>query len=216
MGGLTDPSWFTQASRDRGHVVHMAAEGVFTGQPVSVAPAYQGYAEALAKGYSTLAFQAIWVEQRLALADVTGRPDAVGWLTTRTGKLWPGPVIVDVKSGPASVAHGVQLSFYEMLADACGARDLLPLEYRDLPWQRVGFYVTDRGTYRIRPYDDPNDILIAQAILDLTRWRVAHGLFTCPADDDPDFTEELAHGRRAGDGAGPGQRAAESLPTAGA
>jgi len=219
MGGLVDPSWYTHEGQERGHVVHMAAEGIFTGQPVSVAAEYRGYVSALEAAFETLKFIAIWVEKRLCLKDVTGRPDAIGWLTARTGKLWPGPVIIDVKSGDKDVSHGVQLSFYEMLADACGAREALPSEFRELPWQRVGLYVNARGGYRLHPHTDPNDRLIAHAILDLTRWRVAHGLITPDRnDDDPELAEEVAHGIIADTvhGSGSEQPAGSGIPREGA
>lgn len=202
MCGLCDPSWFTQEGRDRGNVVHMAAECVFTGQDVAVAPAYRGYVEALRNGATALKVVPIWVERRLRMADLTGRPDLVGYVTERVGQIFPGPVIPDVKSGTREPQHGVQLAFYEMLAEACGARALLPPEFRDLPWQRVGFYVDARGCYRLHPYADPDDFTVAHAILDLTRWRLRHGLIRLTDDDD--LAEELADGITGDDGAGGG------------
>jgi hypothetical protein len=128
------------------------------------------------------------------------RPDTIGLIHNPVGRLRAGPTIIDIKSGDKIAAHGIQLALYESLADATpDLRLALPPEYRDLPWQRVGLYVRDTGRYSLHPYLDDGDRLIAQAILDLTRWRIAHGLLdpgtVAMQDDDPTFLEEYHAGR---------------------
>jgi hypothetical protein len=189
---LVDPYWFTEAARERGHSVHTIAEAIFQGQPVHVSPAYAGYKTALEQGIGALRFSPVCIERRLQARDLTGRPDAVGYVARQIGSIYPGPAIVDIKSGAPMPAHGIQLSLYEHLADANNLRATLPEWFRDLPWNRIGLYVQETGHYKIHPYLDPNDGFIAQAIVDVTRWRVAHGLLamdpTAP-EDDPIFPE---------------------------
>lgn len=221
VSGLVDPFYFTQASRDRGHVVHAIAEAVFQQQTVTVGPAYEGYARALYDAAAVLALKPILVEHRLDDGETTGRPDVVGWLPVRVGRLFAGPAIVDVKSGDPSVAHGVQLAFYELLANNHPElRQSLPEYMRCLPWSRIGLYVRENGTYTLRNYDDYNDTQVAHAIQDLVRWKITHGLLAqgdiAWQDDDPTFPEEPDGDRRAGQSAEPGRPADPGVPPAGA
>lgn len=192
--GFVDPFWFTEQSRERGRAVHTIAEAIFQGQPVHVSPAYDGYLTALRAGIAALHFAPICIERRLVARDVTGRPDAVGYTSKAIGKIHAGGAIVDIKTGGPSPVHGIQLAMYEQLVAANSLRDLLPEWFRDLPWNRIGLYVTESGTYKIHPYLDPNDHFIAQAIVDVTRWRAAHGLLlmddVAAQDDDPVFPVE--------------------------
>lgn len=187
--GLTDPWFFTQVARDRGHIVHCIAEQVFTHQPVTVAPAYAGFELALRLAKRTLKFEPICVERRLSRMDLTGRPDAIGWIPDRVGQIHPGPAILDVKSGERYPSHGIQLCWYCELADATAdLRAALPEAFRDLPWQRIGVYVKETGRFTLHHYTDPLDTLICSAIIDLARWREAHGLLRSgelAQDDDP-------------------------------
>lgn len=177
MAGLVDERWFTAASQERGRTVHLIAEQVFRGGDVDVAPAYEGYTAALRQCRSDLlsaGFGLICVERRLTDADLTGRPDLVGWLELPIGRIYAGPCILDIKSGDRYASHGVQLAHYERLVERAGLRAALPSR-RDMPWQRVGIYVTETGLLRLWPYEDPQDYLMADLTLDLARWRSAHG-----------------------------------------
>ncbi|HET9023069.1 MAG TPA: hypothetical protein VFN64_00765 [Burkholderiaceae bacterium] len=214
--GLTDAYWFTHEGRERGRAIHAVAADVFDGREVAVAPVHDGYLKALVAAYRALRFAAICVERRLFDGDVTGRPDAVGWLAHPIGRVPAGPAIVDVKSGDRSPAHGIQLALYANLADALRLRHLLPPEYRDLPWQRLGLYVRSNGRYALHHYDDDHDYRIAEAILDLTRWRLAHGLLR---DDGLTFSDdpETPDGDdRPDEAAGPGEPGDGAVPAAGA
>jgi hypothetical protein len=188
--GLTDTTWFTEESRQRGTAVHAIAEAVFQGHAVEVSPAFAGYKKAIEAGVKALAFAPVCVERRLVSEELTGRPDALGFVTRPTGSaIHAGPAIVDIKSGQPMPVHGIQLALYERLADANGLRLSLPDPRWDLPWNRIGLYVAATGRYEIFPYTDPSDYVVAQAALDLMRWRVAHGLLTDETDqpDDPAF-----------------------------
>lgn len=220
LAGLVDDRWFTPESRERGTTVHLIARQVFTGRPVDVAPEYEGYAKALRDGYAALGLQPICVEQRLSMDGLTGRPDLVGWLPNHIGSgIHAGPAIPDVKSGDPYPVHGVQLALYERLAEAEGLRRHLPPSMRNLPWQRIGFYVREDGTYRLRPYTESEDRIIADLILDLTRWRVAHGALTLPTEtfDDDAVISGDDHDHDGPDtGDRPGLAGPAAVPTAGA
>ena len=188
--GLVDTTWFTETARTRGTIVHALAEAAFQRQQGSVAPSLAGFAFALSAGIAALGFEAVCVERRFAHNGITGRPDAIGFVTRPVGSgIHAGPMIVDVKSGEQNDAHGIQLALYEMLANANNVHALLPVVYRDVPWNRVGLYVAENGRYRIHTYTDPMDHVVAAAALDLARWRLAHGLLSVIDDppDDPAF-----------------------------
>jgi len=206
QAGLVDPSWFTQESRDRGHVVHAIGEAYLRKQDIEFGRSFDGYAKALRDGLATLDFQPVCIERRLVMHDITGRPDAIGWLPRPVGRLMSGPTILDIKSGARKPAHGIQLAFYETLANATpDLRLQLPDALAQLPWQRVGFYVKDTGRYTLHPYDDYNDRLVAEALIDITKWRIANGLLKVDdvalQDDDPSYLEAYQDGRRTLDGA---------------
>ena len=188
--GLVDTTWFTDAARSRGTAVHALAEAAFQRQQLSVAPSLEGFASALAAGIAALGFEAVCVERRFAFNGITGRPDAIGFATRPVGSgIHIGPMIVDVKSGEQYDSHGIQLALYEMLANANNVHALLPVVYRDVPWNRVALYVAENGRYKMHPYTDPMDHVVAAAALDLVRWRLAHGLLSVVDDppDDPAF-----------------------------
>ena len=192
--GLVDSRWFTDASRERGHHVHTIAEQVFTGQQsLAVGAGYVAYWNALKGAAKALSAKMICVERRLWGRDVTGRPDAVGWLETSVGQhLRPGPVIIDIKSGAPAAAHGLQLAWYAKLADETGLRHQLPSHYEIFPWQRVCVHVGDDGRYHLTPYTNVTDAAICDAIVDVAHWRRQHG-YGCDDvspdrifDDDPE------------------------------
>jgi hypothetical protein len=183
--GLVDAYWFTEAARDRGRIVHSIGESIFRGEAAMVAPVWQGWADAILDGVRALDLQSIAVERRLWSGTVTGRPDVVGWLPRSVGKIPAGPVIVDLKSGAAFPAHGVQLAMYERLADGtAGLREALPDAAQRLPWARVGLYVTEDGAHRFKHYTDPADRATALAIIQIAAWRDAHGIDDGTPGDD--------------------------------
>lgn len=209
--GLTDPWWFTPESRERGRIVHFIAEQVFTEQPVAVGPDYAGYALALQRAKALLGIVPLAVERRFYRPDgtgVSGRPDLVGFLPRPVGELPAGPCILDVKSGAPLPTHGLQLSFYEWLCEACPElRAWMPPDMAGLPWLRVGLYVKPNGRHRPpKLYTDPNDDIVRAAILDLATWRTAHGYLAAPdagsQPDDPPFDGGSGSDTAAGAGAG--------------
>ena len=199
--GLADTQWFTAESRERGQVVHHISEEVLRRRPVTVPPAFDGYAEALAAGFAAIGFEPAMIEVRLTLQhgvlQLTGRPDAIGMVSTQVGGIYPGPAIIDVKSGERCPSHGVQLAIYERLADAAPAlREALGPGWDAWPWQRIGLYVQPTGRYTLHPFTDPNDMRLAEALLDIAAWRAVHGLLDASSDtydDDPtDIPEEAS------------------------
>lgn len=195
LAGLVDPWWFTAESRERGHTVHAIGEQILRQLGVDVSPDYEGYKLALMHGVLILKIQPICIERRLQDGIKNGRPDVIGWIPEAVGAVPAGPVIVDIKSGERAPTHALQLEFYRQLADATpDLRNSLPEQFRNLPWQRIGFYVRPNGTYKFHLYDDPLDYFICNAIVDLIAWRAANGLIEAEQSysyaDDPSFPLE--------------------------
>lgn len=187
LGLSPDPGWYTALSQARGVAVHSIAEAVFQGQPVSVAPPFEGYQVALERAAEALGLEVLAVERRLTSeADgLTGRPDLLALARHRVGTIPAGPVIVDVKSGMVLPSHALQLGLYERLAltDPAALAGNPSLILPQFGWTRVGLYVRSTGDYRITVYDDPVDRLLCSSILDLARWRSRHGLDRLTRDD---------------------------------
>jgi hypothetical protein len=194
---VSDDQWFyTPEGQERGRVVHMIGEQVFNKLEVVVSADYAGYETAIRKAAKALGIVPICVERRLVHPSrgFNGRPDVVGYLPRRVGRIPAGPALGDLKSGPAQPSHALQLGFYDILADANpDLRAQLPEKFRDLPWQRIGIYVHSNGRYNIVHYSDYSDRRMCESILDVTAWRQKHGcidsvgdgLGSQQPDDDP-------------------------------
>jgi len=195
LAGFVDSYWFTPEGRDRGQLVHMMAEQVFTDHAVAVAPGFSGYELALRNAKAALHFTPIAVERRLNAFGISGRPDLIGWIDRKmSSDIHAGPVIIDIKSGGQYPSHGIQLAYYARLAEATpDLRQALPTEIRALPWQRLGLYVRETGRYKLHPYTDMRDRFVADAILDVVMFRYDHGMLAADAAiqaDDPSVPEE--------------------------
>lgn len=76
------------------------------------------------------------------------------------------PVILDIKTGAPAAWHGCQLAAYVMAAERLG------IVKADIT--RIGVYLSDDGTYRIKEYTDPKDGAAFLAALYLTNWKASH------------------------------------------
>lgn len=194
FGLSPDPYWFTSEGRRRGQAVHWVGEQVLRRNDTTVQPELQGYQSGLMALRDTFGWQPVTIEKRLNDVDVTGRPDTIGFVPYPVGKVHAGPAVADIKSGLPYASHAIQLAIYERLAERNGIRDLLPSEFRDLPFTRWGWYVKPDGDYRNKVYPEPTDRLVSDALVTLYRFRKAHGLIvdSTEAIDDPSEIGELA------------------------
>lgn len=180
---MGDTRRYTDESRQRGQAAHLALAALLRQQRVALAPQYQGYVESIQAALDGLAFVPVAVERRLRDGDVTGRPDAVGYVTRGP---FAGPAVLDGKTCVPAAWHGVQVAMYARLAESL--RDAMPAAVRRLPWLRMALRLKPDGRLRFVfvPLTDPDDYRAADAALDLARWRSAHGVFV-PADGVGDF-----------------------------
>ena len=176
VNGMVDAWWFQSEHRERGRAVHWLLEAVLRGQDVSPGDKYAGYLAGIRAGLAALPLVPVCVERRLEAHGISGRPDVVGYLDAPVGRLPAGPVVVDGKSGGPLPWHGVQLAFYEWLAQSCGLREEMPPQYRRLPWTLLGLYVDAAGGHRIKTYGGPADRDAMYSAVVVARWRVEHGL----------------------------------------
>lgn len=190
-GLSVNSSWFTEESRERGQLVHWLGEHVLKGIEVSCAPSMSGYLEALRKGAEVLSWSSLLSECRMTSGFVTGRPDSLGLVRKRAGSIPAGPAILDIKSGEPYDSHGVQLALYELLARETGKIEQV-FGAASVPVSRIGLYVKSDGKYHVKLYDDSTDRIAAAALVNITRWRAAHGMLPDqPPIEDPQQDEEL-------------------------
>lgn len=180
--GMVDATWFTRESGERGNAVHWLLEAVLLGQEVLPADELAGFLLGIRRGLATLSsLVPMQVEQRITANGISGRPDVVGYLDAPHGRIPAGPTIIDGKSGMHLPSHGVQLAFYELLAETTGLRDKMPKVHRSRPWNLLGLYVGDDGSYKVKVFGEPEDREAMHATIVLTRWRVMNGLLSSEA-----------------------------------
>jgi hypothetical protein len=157
--GLIDTTYMTDQGRDRGVAVHLSCQFYDEGtlDYSSITPEIEGYLRAYDAWKRDSGIEQIeWIER--TLVDPQGRykgtPDRV--LIARPRRL------IDLKSGAPMDWHQVQLAAYvSMLPD--------PYSY-----ERVGVYLHDDGTYRIKLYpksDYAADLAVFMSALNLHNWK---------------------------------------------
>lgn len=98
-------------------------------------------------------------EQKLASASLrfAGTLDRV--VTVRSGETY----LIDLKTSSSMFrSFGVQLCGYQLLLDENGYTTKLA---------RKGLQLKDDGTYRLEPYNNPNDAACFRALLSLHHWK---------------------------------------------
>ena len=147
LGGLVDPTWFTDFGRDRGTAVHEAV--LYDVQAdldrASVHPAIRGYVDGWFRFLIESRFKPIpkFCERRQfhPLHFYAGTLDLWGLLNARH-------VIIDVKTGDASTA-GYQTAAYSKF----------PAFMAYNP-DRYSLRLYPDGRYKLNKHDDPNDWLV--------------------------------------------------------
>lgn len=154
--GLIDTEWFTEAAQLRGTYVHEACCLVDDNDLGAIDPAIAPYVAA----YETFLRDAkpdwAFIEQRVCdpAMGYAGTLDRCGFLN---GK-W---IVADVKTGPESAWHSLQLAAYARLVPH--ASGLKP--------DRYGLYLRADGTYRLRQFTNRNDERVFLAALSIAQWK---------------------------------------------
>ncbi len=146
--GFIDKKWFTDASRERGTLVHRIIHWHLSGEldEESIDPALQGYFNAFKKFQSDTSFE-VWDVEKPLKNDTyrfCGTPDY-------TGRLNGFSAVIDAKSGMISPVTGLQLSGYQTLINS--------------PYKRFALQLKPNGKYKLTEYKDPNDRHIFKAAL---------------------------------------------------
>lgn len=145
--GDIDRTYYTAEGCARGTLVHRACTDVDLG--AFDAAAWPGDVLGYVAGYRLFLadYRPRWsavecpvVSARLRLG---GTPDRVG---TFTGRAWPRPVIVDIKSGAPAAWHRFQTASYAVLLGLSAAH-------------RFALYLRATGTYKLVPHPRARDVV---------------------------------------------------------
>jgi hypothetical protein len=161
---LIDSRFFTPEAAQRGTAVHAAVEQDDRGilDEAFLDPRILPYLEGWRRFKRDNGFVPKLSEIRMysPVLDVAGTADSIGMMK---GIL--GITLVDVKSGVPSPATSLQTAAYAAM-------------YHELTHNiiavRFAVQLTVQGNYKLHRYQDPNDIFIFRAALNLHRWRQKH------------------------------------------
>lgn len=145
--GMYDTRWFTEASRQRGTDVHTACHLINENDLdwSTVQPHIEPYVRAYQKFVHETQFVALFWETPLyhRRLDYAGTLDLMGWLH---GQL----VIPDLKTGPYSKIHDVQLALYlELVRENAADLGIRPEELKGVTTQVVELH--SDGNYKLPP-----------------------------------------------------------------
>lgn len=150
-----DTSHFTEYSRDRGSFVHKAIQLHLSGEldEDTLDPVIVSYLEVWKKfeveaGYVSDECEAMLAD---AIYRYAGTVDHIGHLNGHF-------CIIDVKTGGATPATGIQLAGYENLLKVGGAK-------------RYALHLNAEGSYKLIEYKDRNDRNVFLAALALFYWK---------------------------------------------
>lgn len=154
--GLVDDRWYTEESSDSGTGAHAAIEAWIKFGDDESGPIYAPYLKAYQRFLAETGFIVTDSERRLysAVWGYAGTADLFGFLNDRFACL-------DIKTGAPLRVHGVQLAAY---ADAYAE------ETQTFCDTRGGLYLSSDGTYKIRNYEDPNDINVFRSALTIVNY----------------------------------------------
>lgn len=110
-----DTAWFTQESRDRGSAVHEHAAAYLNNQyKIPIKKEWRGYLESFKRWEEKYLVEVHMVEERL-IDTVLGYCGQLDIYCELRG--YPGPGVVDIKTGALAVWHPIQLAAYRHLVD---------------------------------------------------------------------------------------------------
>lgn len=169
LAAVTDWSapWYSTWHRDRGRLVHetiaLENEGALNDETLDAQLA--GYLEGYRRFRAEVGGELEWHEQIVSDIDlgVAGTLDLIIRHSSdhpRRRRLY------DIKPS-AAPPTAIQLAAYARMAHAL---------YGDpMVFARAALILPGDGTYRLEPYDDPNDERVFLAALRVAHWKVAHG-----------------------------------------
>jgi hypothetical protein len=146
-------------ARDRGTGVHLCTEYIDRhGQcdPTWITDDYRPRVNAWNRFKTESRIYITSIEERRIAQLGTVR---YGMTFDRVGFMGPAPALIDIKTGMISPVAALQLALYE-----CGLTGQPRLGYL----RRLVVQLRADGTYRVHRFDDPTDLDIARAVLDLT------------------------------------------------
>lgn len=163
--GLIDTTWFSDAAAERGTYVHAACDLLDDGNLGECLPEHAGYVAAYQQFLDDIEPQ--WHQREQMVYDevrgYAGKLDRAGYINDQ----W---TVVDIKTGPKSPWHGLQLAAYARLA--------LSPDRNVKPWRRA-LYLTKHGQYALEPYTNSRtEEGIFLAALTVAQFRRANGYGT--------------------------------------
>jgi hypothetical protein len=170
--GLVDDSYFSDKARGRGRLAHFFAERIAT-NTLSFSPvdtSIVGFMIGLRRFLDRYTPTVINAEVLLANAPklLAGTADLDVYMLGALG-------VIEIKTGTPTPWHGLQLAPYAYMLDGSKWLDRV----------RWGLYLTERGGFRLKEYDDPTDLDYFLRAHELLHWRIKHG------------SHERPYGRRA-------------------
>jgi hypothetical protein len=161
--GITHDDFYDEASRVRGTAVHRACwfltENDLDWKTVS--PGIEPYVRAYERFLKESGFKAIWCEKAMAHPHLqfAGTPDLYG--------TWDGkdkPIVLDIKTGEPGAGAKAQTAAQAILCRDNG----FPVTGRG------ALRLTKEGTYKVIPYDDPEDEAAFMCALTVVHYRRNH------------------------------------------
>jgi hypothetical protein len=156
--GFIDSTWFTDASRERGTLVHRAIHWHLSGEldEESIDPALMGYFDAFKKFQADTDFEVWDVEKPLANETYRfcGTPDY-------TGRLKGVSAVIDAKTGIISPAAPLQTAGYEVLIGRS--------------YKRFSLHLRPTGKYKLIEHKDRRDRGIFLSALACFWWKKNNG-----------------------------------------
>lgn len=156
--GLIDTTWYTPEAAQRGTSVHaltMLSDDDLIDHHTPVPAEYVKYLDAWVKFRTETDYEPMLVEHRIyhPTYRYAGTLD-------RAGKLNGQYAVLDIKTGKAMPATGIQLAAYQACIQPAHARFAVELH--------------DDGTYKLIEYRDRNDWNVWLAALQVYQWRTLH------------------------------------------
>ena len=161
--GLVDTTWFTEAGRERGSAVHLAARYMdeHTLDIETVDEDLHGYLKAYKSFKTDTGFDmgegSIEIPMWDKVHRFAGTPD-------RIGKLFGVDCIVDFKTGATLAPYtGLQLAGYELLT----RHNHSPIQHI----RRYALRLGREGKYKLTRYEDPTDMKVFVDMVGIYHWK---------------------------------------------
>ena len=180
LSGLVDTTYFQPKYAERGTFVHQATE-YFDRRDVEldedeldpgIVPYLEGYKKFVAD------WKPRWDGIEVMLHDpnlrIAGTIDRWGTLKPPKGKSRI-KVVVDIKSGSTAPSHAIQLACSQHLISRHLQLSGAAKQHTSKPMvERYVVYITKRGTYSVKKFEDVSDIGVFMAARTIVLWKEQH------------------------------------------